>query len=265
MSQRGLLYDHIAAAWATLTPEQRICWHFTAADRPISLADGELFSETGWQYFVDKNSALAVIDPALMLTDAPTNNEPPATPEIETTAWKLPAKLGSGGSTRRPPPIVRYKFPTLETSPSIVTQEYTAFLGPHNTYPTTQRITAVDVSGQHWIVTGTPGEYLTTGVSTGARPIPPSQSKKPAVRHVVVRQDSDPLEFDLTTPNGYFATTGGSNKFASIKGMTARRRPDLPLGKAKFVNIRTGRILEKSIPNPTGGSRSIISRNRHFP
>lgn len=265
MSQRGLLYDIIADAWTALTPEQRICWHFTAAKNPILLGGNELFTENGWQFFVDKNSPLAIINPDLILNDPPTDETPPNIPEISGTVWPLPGKTAAGPSKQRSAAAVTFKWPSALKNPATITQGYTEFSGAHDVDPLTQRVSAVFTDHQAWITTGITGEYLTTGVATPQRPTSAKKNRRPSTRHAAVYAPSDPDTIRLDTPTGYYATTAGENKFATIRGLTARRRPDLPLGKALFINTANGRRERKTIPNPTGGSVSQVSRPRHYP
>jgi hypothetical protein len=265
MSQRGMLESILGPAWSALTAEQRICWHFTAAKNPSFEEDGGLFTENGWQWFVDLNAALAVVNTAHVMTKPPTTDTPPNTDPLVVANWPLPGKLGSGGSTRRPPVTVAWGSPGPVNTDVIITQEYSEFVGYHSEQPLTERISGVFTDHQTWITTGTTGEYLTTGRATSQRLDPPAKSKKPAVRHVTTWQEGDAEEISLDEPTGYYATTAGENRFARIKGLTARRRPDLPLGRVKFINRDNGKIIYATIPNPTGGSPTNISRPRNYP
>jgi hypothetical protein len=265
MSQRGMLEDILGPAWSALTAEQRICWHFTAAKNPIFEEEGGLFTENGWQFFVDRNATLAVVNAAHVMSEPPTTETPPNTDPLVVAAWPLPGKLGAGGSAKRPPVTVTWGSPGPVNTDVIITQEYNRFVGYHSEYPLTERISATFTDGQKWITTGTTGEYLTTGRATSQRIDPPKKNKKPAVRHVTTWQAGDAEEISLDDPTGYYATTDGNNKFARIKGLTARRRPDLPLGRVKFINRENGETIEQTITNPTGGSTTAISRPRNFP
>lgn len=265
MSQKGMLEDVLGPAWTGLTAEQRICWHFTAARNPIFEQDGGLFTENGWQYFIDINAPIAVVNAAHVLTEPPDTTTPPNTDPLVVASWPLPAKLGAGGSGKRAPVTIAWGSPGPANTDVIFTQGYDAYKGFHNQFPESERISAVFSDHQEWITTGTTGEYLTTGVTTASRKLSAHRNKKPRVRHVSTWQEGDADEISLDVPTGYYATTGGENRFARIKGLTARRRPDLPLGRVKFLNRDNGEQLSATIPNPTGGSRSQISRPRHFP
>jgi len=265
MSQQGIIADHLAALWLALTNDQRICWHFSAAKNPLVQEDGNVFSENGWQYFVDVNAPLAVVDVTHVLSDPPATDTAPNTAALEVAAWKLPVKLGAGGSSQRPDLLAKWTVLGPGNTDAIITQEYDAFTGYHTPYAATERISATNATSQAWITTGTTGEYLTTGVLTAQRPDPPKKNKKPAVRHVSTWQNGDAQEINLSDPKGYYATTAGLNRFATIKGMTARRRPDLALGRVTFINRDNGERVKATIPNPTGGSPSRGARPRHFP
>jgi hypothetical protein len=265
MSHRGLLHDVVAAAWAALTPEERICWHFTAADNPITLPDGSIYTLNGWQFFVDTQSALAVVDPTHTTTDPQPNGPSADTKQLDPVLWPLPSKLAGGSSTKRPPVNTVWKAGTPQNTDVIITQGYNKFVGFVAAYPLTQRISAVFADSQTWLTTGTTGEYLTTGVDTAQREDAAKKNKKPAVRHVSTWQTGDGNEISLDVPTGYYATTAGENRFARIKGLTARRRPDLPLGRVKFIDRTSGKQTSATIPNPSGGAPSQISRPRHQP
>lgn len=260
-----MLEDVMGPAWSALTASERICWHFTGQRNPILDLDGTFFTLNGWQFYVDTNSPLAVVNPTLMLTEPPTDKKPPNTDPLHATMWPLPGKLATGGSAHRAPVKVAWGSPGPPNTAVIIKQGYTQFRGNSAKYPINQRITATFADHQTWITTGITGEYLTTGVATAQRETSAKKNKKPSVRHVTTYQLGDAEVISLNDPKGYYATTAGENKFATIKGMTARRRPDLPLGRVTFINLDNGEIIEQTIPNPTGGSPSQISRPRHFP
>lgn len=89
--------------------------------------------------------------------------------------------------------------------------------------------------------------------------------KTTGVRHVTVLLPLDTGPVSLLVPTGYFASTAGATKFARIKGRTARRRPDQPLGKLRVVNTDTGETIQQILSNPNGGGRKRIKRPRHYP
>ena len=249
-----MLADKLSAAWTALTAEQRICWHFTAARTPSLNADDELTTENGWQWFVDINSPLAVIDEALILADPPTDDTQPPDVAVTTAAWPLPAKLGAGGSTRRAAPWIALATPMPTDTAAIVTQTYDEFRGAHAIRPTQYRVTLRLGTAQFWLTAGSPPEYVTLATGFIPDPIHENISRAPRVRHVTVIAAGGSGEFSLTEPSGYFATTAGANRFATIKGQTARRRPDLPLGKIRVINTSNGVMRKRSIPNPTGST-----------
>jgi len=87
--------------------------------------------------------------------------------------------------------------------------------------------------------------------------------KRPArTRHVRVVTVDEEGNILLTSPNGYYASTAGNNRFATIKGRTARRRPDLPFARYKIVRLSTGTYEIRTIPNPFGGNRRKTNRAR---
>lgn len=88
------------------------------------------------------------------------------------------------------------------------------------------------------------------------------KGRPPRLRHVTVMQPLSSGTISLDDPVGYYATTAGNNRYATIKGRRARRRPDLPLAKIKVINLETGRITRGTINNPFGGSRTRNNRAR---
>jgi hypothetical protein len=86
---------------------------------------------------------------------------------------------------------------------------------------------------------------------------------RPRIRHVKVILEGTQNPFTLRIPDGYYAETAGQNRFATIKGGTALRRPDLPVGTVFNVRRDNGSWARYVIPNPTGGSRKRTTRKRH--
>jgi hypothetical protein len=252
MSRRGIIYDRLKGAWAALTAEQRICWHFTAAQNPSLNASGELTTENGWQWFVDVNSPLAVIDEGYILDDPPTTDTDPEQIPITVALWPIPSKLAAGGSTQKPAPLVTISQAIPAQSAAIVTQSYDRFKGAHLTRPETARISLIFSDHQEWLTTDNPPEYVTLEKTFIPDPIHESISRTPRVRHVTTMIPAQTGNVPLDVPQGYFATTNGVNRFATIKGRTAARRPDLPLGRLRVVNLTNGKVIRQTIPNPTG-------------
>lgn len=265
MSIRGVLGNVLEAAWEGLTAEQRICWHFTAQRNPGFNATGQLASLNGWQYYVMLNTPLAVVNDAHLLADAPTTTTPPNTDPIAVAAWPLPGKLGAGGSSRRPAVTVAWASPGPLNTDVIITQGYDKFRGAYNLDPATQRIQGVSATAQTWITTDNPTAYLTVEYQGGVRATPTKRNKTPRVRHVTTWQQDDEETISLADSFGYFATTDGDNRFSKVRGLTARRRPDLPLARVRFISRENGNVIKGTIPNPTGGSPTNISRPRHYP
>lgn len=73
----------------------------------------------------------------------------------------------------------------------------------------------------------------------------------PRTRHVTVWKETETGPINLQVPRGYYASTNGANKFASVRGRTAARRKDLPLCRAIWLNMATGDTTETTINNPT--------------
>jgi len=254
MPPPNLLEDVLAPAWMGLTEEQRICWHFTAARQPSPSQSGTLRTNNGWQYFCEINAELAVVDEALMLADAPPDTTLPNPVAITVAQWPLPAKLQSGPSVRRPAPQLVLDQIWQVGSVGVVTQGYDQFKGAHSLTTLEQRILCVSATIVSWLTGNTPEEYITLDpnfvpVMNARRP-----NRTPRVRHVTTIQPDAAGPVPLDQPTGYFATTAGVNKFARIKGLTARRRPDLPLGILRVISTTNGRIHRQTIPNPRGGS-----------
>jgi hypothetical protein len=90
-----------------------------------------------------------------------------------------------------------------------------------------------------------------------------SRLTRPArTRHVTVILPLGTGPVSLIVPEGYFASTAGDNKFATIKGQTAQRRPDRPTGRVKIVNVTNGQTVGQILNNPYAGSRKKTNRAR---
>jgi|ERR671922_910872 hypothetical protein len=99
---------------------------------------------------------------------------------------------------------------------------------------------------------------VTQGYDKKKRP----RGRPPRVRHVTVIVPLQGGEVFIDLPDGYYATTSGDNRFARILGVTARRRPDLALGKMRVVNITNGQTIRQILANPYGGARKKNNRAR---
>jgi hypothetical protein len=88
------------------------------------------------------------------------------------------------------------------------------------------------------------------------------RGRPPRIRHVTVLIPLDSGLVDFTIPTGYYATTSGDNKFSTIKGITARRRPDKPLATIRVVNATNGQTIRQVLANPFGGSPTGANRAR---
>jgi hypothetical protein len=84
--------------------------------------------------------------------------------------------------------------------------------------------------------------------------------RPPRIRHVTIIVPLTSGLISLVLPAGYYATTSGNTKFAKIKGVSAKRRPDLPLGTIRVVNTTNGETIRQVLANPYGGSRTKSSR-----
>lgn len=252
MSRRGIIYDRLKTAWEALSAEQRTCWHFTAQQNPTLNAAGELRTQNGWQYFVDTNSALAVVDESYILTDPPTTTDIPEPINVIVGLWPIPSKLAAGGSTPKPKPWTQLGLPVPSTQTAIITQGYDTFENFHQILPLTGRISCAYNDHTEWLRAGDPLDYVTTDKLYLQVPGTEHKSSAPRVRHVTTMIPDQTGAVPLDEPTGYFATTAGLNKFATIKGLTARRRPDLPLGKLRTISLVNGRVNKTTIPNPTG-------------
>lgn len=74
--------------------------------------------------------------------------------------------------------------------------------------------------------------------------------RPPRNRHVTTLQETDAGPVNLQTPRGYFASTAGANKFASIKGATASRKRNLPLCRLQVINTDNGTTTTITVANP---------------
>lgn len=88
------------------------------------------------------------------------------------------------------------------------------------------------------------------------------KGRPPRVRHITVLIPLDAGKIDLRAPTGYFASTAGENRYSRIKGVTAKRRPDLPLGTVRIVNVTNGETIREILKNPNGGARKKNNRAR---
>jgi len=88
------------------------------------------------------------------------------------------------------------------------------------------------------------------------------RGRPPRIRHVTVLVPLDTGFIDFNLPTGYYATTSGDNKFSTIKGITARRRPDKPLGTVRIVNATNGQTIRQVLNNPFGGAPTGANRPR---
>ena len=86
--------------------------------------------------------------------------------------------------------------------------------------------------------------------------------RPPRIRHVTILLPLDTGMVNLQIPTGYYATTSGDNRYSTIRGITARRRPDRPLGTVRIVNIENGQTIRETMDNPFGGSRTKTNRPR---
>lgn len=88
------------------------------------------------------------------------------------------------------------------------------------------------------------------------------KGRPPRIRHVTIMQPLTTGVVQLDVPSGYYATTGGENRYARIKAVTARRRPELPLGTIKITRTTNGKTVRQLLTNPYGGARTKINRPR---
>lgn len=81
-------------------------------------------------------------------------------------------------------------------------------------------------------------------------------------RHVTIILPLATADVPLDVPDGYYATTAGVNRYATIKGRTAQRRPDRAAGKIRIVNLLNGQTVGELLKNPYGGSKKKTNRAR---
>ncbi len=88
------------------------------------------------------------------------------------------------------------------------------------------------------------------------------RGRPPRIRHVTILVPTQTGDVSLVDSLGYFASTAGSNRYATIHGQTAQRRPDLPLGTIRFTSITNGTTIAQTLKNPFGGARKKTNRAR---
>lgn len=88
------------------------------------------------------------------------------------------------------------------------------------------------------------------------------RGRPPRIRHVTVIESGDTGIVSLIDPTGYYATTAGENRYSRIQGLTAQRRPELPLGTMRIINTSNGMTTRQTLPNPNGGARRKTNRPR---
>lgn len=88
------------------------------------------------------------------------------------------------------------------------------------------------------------------------------KGRQPRIRHVTRKLPGTDGVLRLDIASGYFAETSGDTKYARIKGISARRRPDLPIAKLKIIDVETGKRARQAIANIYGGGPTKINRPR---
>jgi hypothetical protein len=88
------------------------------------------------------------------------------------------------------------------------------------------------------------------------------RGRPPRIRHVTIIVPLQSGDISLLDPLGYFASTAGANRYATITGRTAKRKPDLPLGTIRFTSTTNGSTVAQILKNPFGGSRTQANRAR---
>lgn len=89
-----------------------------------------------------------------------------------------------------------------------------------------------------------------------------STKRIPRLRHVTIILPLEDGDVSLNVPRGYYATTAGNNRYASIRGITAKRRPDYALARARIINLTNGLTVSQALSNPYSGSRTKSNRAR---
>lgn len=102
-----------------------------------------------------------------------------------------------------------------------------------------------------WLDLATPIPPGTAVIVKQAYAIRSARSRRlPRNRHVTTLQETDAGPVNLQTPRGYFASTAGANKFASIKGATASRKRNKPLCRLQILNTDNGATTTITVANP---------------
>jgi hypothetical protein len=223
MSIPTIIGDILSDAWNALTADQRSCWHFFAMKNPIIDEEGELTTLNGWQIYYRQNVYIAIGEDYALLEDPPANLDPPPTRTLQATLWSAKGLLASGATTRRSTLVLEVKQALSADAFEILTQGYTENHG---------------------------------GPPIPAHPSRTTSRQRPSPRHVTILEPLFTGIVDLQTPTGYFATTGGRAKFSTIKGITARRRPDLPAAKLRAVSLLNGQTAESTVLNAAGFARA---------
>lgn len=105
--------------------------------------------------------------------------------------------------------------------------------------------------GLAWLELGEPIPTATAVIIKQAYSIRSARSRRlPRNRHVTTLQETEAGPVNLQTPRGYFASTAGANKFASIKGATASRKRNLPLCRLQVINTNNGATITITVANP---------------
>jgi hypothetical protein len=219
MPRPTLLTQKLRPRWIDLSPDQRCCWHFDAARKPVRNAKGVSNTLYGYQYFYNRNVLLIVADDSYVLDDPPQDHTAPEVEIIPAMVWPNAARRADGTTTRRPSLWLQPQRLWPENSFGIVRQGY-----------------AKNIRN------------------------PPN---RPRPRHVKIVQPLTLVPIFLTVPNGYFATTNGLNRFATIKGGTAARVRDKPVARVLTVSRTNGSYSTYPVPNPYGGAPTGTKRKRH--
>jgi len=119
-----LVGDHIKAAWAALTDEQKMAWNYWALGKPMTSAKGRYIGLYGYQAYFQRNSLLGSMDPALMLTTPPTNEAPPPRVRARAQVWKKKSQMFSTFTNGRGYAWIRILEPLPAAVNVIVRQTY---------------------------------------------------------------------------------------------------------------------------------------------